>query len=152
MRRYEMRALPFLPIIICALVAGCGGGGGDGPTVVGPTSALGWDPPGTYSDNAALDPYQDLEYYEVYVRPDQNFTDNDSPVALIKAVTEDPTASGAGKRLETEFILENLSPFVTQGKLYFVSLKAVGVDGQSSAFMTPISWDQRPTIPLKNGA
>lgn len=149
MRRYEMRALPFLPIIICALVAGCGGGGGDGPTVVGPTSALGWDPPGTYSDNAALDPYQDLEYYEVYVREDPNFTDNDAPVALIKAVMDDPTAGGNGKKLETEFILENISPFVVQGKFYYVSLKAVGVDGQKSAYMSPVAWDQRSAAPVQ---
>jgi len=148
MGRYEVRSLPFILIVACALVAGCGGGGGDGPAAVGQSSALGWDPPGTYSDNAALDPYQDLEYYEVYVREDRNFTDNDAPVALIKAVMDDPTAGGNGKKLETEFILDNIKPFIVPGKAYYVSLKAVGVDGQKSAYMSPVAWDQRPVQPL----
>ena len=150
MGRYEVRSLPFILIVACALVAGCGGGGGDGPAAVGQSSALGWDPPGTYSDNAALDPYQDLDYYELYARQDRNFTDNDVPLAQIKAVTDDPMASGNGRKLETEFILENVRPFIDQGKLYYVSLKAVGVDGQKSSFMPPISWDQRPVpvLPL----
>lgn len=130
-----------------ALAAGCGGGA-ESAAPSGPVSALGWDPPGTYSDNAALDPFQDLEYYEIYVRQDRNFTDNDVPLAQIKAVIDVPAAGGNGKKLETEFILENLRPFIAQGKLYYVSLKAVGVDGQKSSFMPPISWDQRPVIPI----
>ena len=104
MRRHELRGLLLILTLIGTLAAGCGGGGESGASS-GPLSALGWDPPSAYADNAALDPYQDLEYYEVYVRQDQNFTDNDDPVALIKAVTDDPTASGTGKKLETEFIL-----------------------------------------------
>ncbi len=149
MGRHELPGLSILLIIICAFVAGCGGGG-DGPTtsVSGALSALGWDPPATYSDNAALDPYQDLEYYEVYVRQDRNFTDNDAPVALIKAVTDNPSGGGNGKKLETEFILDNIRPFVVQGQLHYVSLKAVGVDGQKSAFMSPVAWDERPVQPL----
>lgn len=147
MRRHKLRGLLLGLTVIGTLAAGCGGGG-ESAVSSGPLSALGWDPPAAYADNAALDPYQDLEYYEVYVRLDQNFTDSDVPVALIKAVTDDPTVSGAGKKLETEFILQNLGPFVTQGKLHYISLKAVGVDGQVSAFMTPVSWDQRPALPL----
>ena len=148
MDRHGIRGLLIVLAVTGALAAGCGGGGGDGAAPSGTLSALGWDPPGTYSDNAALDPYQDLEYYEVYVRQDTNFTDNDAPVALIKAVTDDPTPGGNGKKLETEFLLDNISPFVAKGKSYFVSLKAVGVDGQKSAFMSPVAWDQRPMQPL----
>ena len=148
MRRHQLQGLLLILTVIGVFAAGCGGGGETAATPSGPISALGWDPPGSYSDNAALDPYQDLEYYEIYVRQDRSFTDNDLPVALIKAVTDDPTASGAGKKLETEFILDNIGSFVGQGKLYYVSLKAVGVDGQVSAFMTPVSWDQRPALPL----
>ena len=151
MRCHELRGLLLILAVIGTFAAGCGGGGETAGSS-GPLSALGWDPPAAYSDNAALDPYQDLEYYEVYVRQDQNFTESDLPVALIKAVTDDPTANGNGKKLETEFILEHLTPFITQGKLYFVSLKAVGVDGQTSEFMTPVSWDQRPLVPIKNDA
>ncbi len=148
MTRHERRGLQVILIIICALVAGCGGGGGDAPAPVGSLSALGWDPPGTYADNAALDPYQDLEYYEVYVSEVPNFSDNDAPVALIKAVTDDAVSGGNGKKLETEFILDNIKPFVVSGKLYYVSLKAVGVDGQKSAFMSPVVWNQAPVQPL----
>ena len=150
MRYYQLRGLLLILTVILALAAGCGGGGETETAAApsGPVTALGWDPPGTYSDNAALDPYQDLEYYEVYLRQDQNFTENDLPVALIKAVTDDPTASGAVKKLETEFVLNNLGSFVGQGKLYYVSLKAVGVDGQKSAFMAPVSWDRRTVLPI----
>jgi len=149
MRCHELRGLLISLAVSGVLAAGCGGGAESGAPS-GPVSALGWDPPGTYSDNAALDPYQDLDYYELYARQDRNFTDNDVPLAQIKAVTDDPMASGNGRKLETEFILENVRPFIDQGKLYYVSLKAVGVDGQKSSFMPPISWDQRPVpvLPL----
>ncbi len=148
MGRHQLRGIPVILIIVCALVAGCGGGDSPAPTAAVGASALGWDPPGTYADNAALDPYQDLEYYEVYVNEDPNFSDNDAPVALIKAVTDDPTSGGNGKKLETEFILDNIKPFVVPGKFYYVSLKAVGVDGQKSAFMSPVAWSQQPAQPL----
>ncbi len=148
MRRHQLRGLPVILFTICALAAGCGGGESPAPMATGGLSALGWDPPGTYADNAALDPYQDLEYYEVYLNEGPNFSDNDAPVALIKAVTDDPTSGGNGKKLETEFILDNIKPFVVPGKFYYVSLKAVGVDGQKSAFMSPVAWNQQPVQPL----
>ncbi len=148
MGRHQVRGLPVILIILGALVAGCGGGDSPAPAAAGGLSALGWDPPGTYADNAALDPYQDLEYYEVYVNEDPTFSDNDAPVALIKAVTDDPTSGGNAKKLETEFILDNIKPFVIPGKFYYVSLKAVGVDGQKSAFMSPVAWNQQPMQPL----
>jgi len=131
----------------CRRLRGRRGRGRDG-CAVGTRFRPGLGSPGSYSDNATLDPYQDLEFYEVYVRQDRNFNDNDLPVALIKAVIDDPTASAAGKRLETEFILDNLGSFVSQGKLYYVSVKAVGVDGQKSAFMAPVSWDRRTVLPI----
>lgn len=148
MRRHGLRGVLIILAITGALAAGCGGGGESGATPSAAVSALGWDPPGTYSDNAALDPYQDLEYYEVYVREDDQFTDNDAPVALLKAVIDDPAFPGVGKKLETEFVLENIGPYIDPGKLYYVSIKAVGVDGQRSVFMAPVSWDQRAVLPL----
>ncbi len=125
-----------------ALAAGCGGGG-ESPATAGPLAALGWDPPTTYSDNAALDPYQDLDYYEIYIREDGNFADNDVPMAQIKAVVLDSAMGTASSKLETEFVLENLTAYVGQGKVYYVSLRAVGMDGQKSEFMAPVSWDRR---------
>lgn len=148
MRRCGIHGLLIFLAAVGALAAGCGGGGESGAPSPASVAALGWDPPGTYSDNTALDPYQDLEYYEVYVREDEQFTDDDVPVALLKAVVDDPEKPGVGKKLEKEFVLNNIGPYVEPGKLYYVSLKAVGVDGQRSAFMIPVSWDQRAVLPL----
>ncbi len=144
MRQHGIRGLLGILVVTGAIAAGCGGGGeSPAPAPAGQLSALGWDPPTTYSDNAALDPYQDLDYYEIYLREDGNFADNDAPIAQIKAVVADAAMGGAGNKLETEFILENLRPFMGEGKLYYVSLRAVGMDGQKSEFMAPVSWDQQ---------
>jgi len=149
MRRFEFRYLLLFPaIVLCASIAGCGGGGDSpaqnhSPGPSGPVSVLTWDPPGNYSDNAALDPYRDLDHYEIYVRQDGKFTDTDAPVALIAAVTDAPASGGnpVGKILEKEFILENIQPFIPQGNRHYISMKAVGIDGQRSSFMPPITWD-----------
>ena len=97
-----------------------------------------------YADNAAMDPYRDLDHYELYVRTDGNFTEVDLPVALIAAVSDAPTAGGnpGSKLLEKEFILENVQPFIPPGNRHFVSLRAVGIDGQKSGFMNPVAWDK----------
>ena len=148
MRRFTFRDLPFLVIAIGALLAGCGGGGGGAPDQnpgpSGPVSVLTWDPPGNYADNAALDPLQDLDHYEVYVRLDGNFTDNDAPVAILAAVVDAPASGGSpgGKTLEKEFILENIQPFIPPASRHYVSMKAVGIDGQRSRFMPSIAWDK----------
>ena len=107
-------------------------------------SVLAWAPPTNYADNVAMDPYRDLDHYEVYVRQDGNFSDKDVPVALVAAVTEVPLATGGtgGKRLETEFILENIEPFIPQASRQYVSLRAVGVDGQKSSFTPPVAWER----------
>lgn len=119
------------------LLAGCGGGGEDTPQAQvapsGPVSVLAWTPPTTYNDNVVLDPERDLEYYEIYVRQDANFTDSDLPVVQVAAVT-------AGTPV-TEFTLE-LIPSLPAGGQLFVSIRAVGVDQQKSAFMDPLTWDR----------
>jgi len=118
------------------LLAGCGGGGGggsQGPAPSGPVSVLAWTPPTTYNDNVLLDPQRDLDYYEIYVRQDSNFTDSDLPAIQVAAV-----AAGS---LVTEFTLE-LIPSLPAGNQVFVSMRAVGVDQQKSAFMAPIAWNR----------
>ncbi len=121
------------------LLAGCGGGGGGetsqnpGPAPSGPVSVLAWTPPTTYNDNVALDPERDLEYYEIYVRQDANFTDSDLPLIQVAAVA-------AGSPV-TEFTLE-LIPSLPAGSQLYVSMRAVGVDQQKSAFMAPLLWDR----------
>jgi hypothetical protein len=152
MMRRDVRKIPVLLagcIMIGVLAAGCGGGGEaavDSPIAppAGPVSVLAWDPPSSYIDNVALDPYRDLDHYEVYVRQDSNFSNDDLPVALIAAVVDAPPAAGnpTAKILETEFVLENLEPYIPAGNRYFVSLKSVGIDGQKSEFMPPVAWDK----------
>jgi hypothetical protein len=95
-------------------------------------------------DNVVMDQYRDLDHYELYVRTDANFTDSDQPVALIAAVTDASPSGGTpgSKILEREFILENVQPYITPGNRHYVSLKAVGIDGQKSGFMAPVTWDR----------
>jgi hypothetical protein len=131
------------------LLAGCGGGGGgststsEGPPPAGPVSVLAWTPPITYNDNVALDPERDLDYYEIYVRRDANFSDSDQPVIQIAAVTASLSPDGLTVRrsLVTEFTLE-LIPSLPAGTQLYVSMRAVGVDQQKSAFMAPLIWDR----------
>jgi hypothetical protein len=94
---------------------------------------LAWAPPTTYNDNAVLDPGRDLDFYEIYVRQDANFTDSDLPVIQVAAV--------AGGAPVTEFTLA-LIPSLPAGNQLFVSMRAVGVDQQKSAFMAPLTWDR----------
>jgi len=129
------------------LLAGCGGGGetpqSQGPAPSGPVSVLAWTPPASYKDNAPLDPARDLDYYEIYVRHDSNFTDSDQPVIQIAAVAAATSPDGrtvAGSPV-TEFTLE-LIPSLPAGNQLFVSMRAVGVDHQKSGFMDPVTWDR----------
>jgi hypothetical protein len=131
------------------LLAGCGGGGGgetsqsQGPAPSGPVSMLAWVPPTTYNDNVTLDPERDLDYYEIYVRQDPNFTDSDQPVTQVAAVQATLTPDGLTvvKSLVTDFSLD-LIPSLPAGNQLFVSMRAVGVDQQKSAFMPYLTWDR----------
>ena len=134
-----------LMIATAILVGGCGGGGESPQSLAssGPLSAVAWDPPRTYVDNSPLDPLRELDYYEFYVRTDQNFTENDAPVAQAAAVTNilSPDGRTYTPELTWEFYLTNLRPFAQPGKVYYVSIRAVGVDGLKSQFSQPISWE-----------
>ena len=157
MRRLAIRHFLFLAwAAIGFLASGCGGGGGGSaeggapgvPPAV-PVTVLTWDPPASFADNEPLDPYRDIDHYEVYAREDANFTNSDLPVLVIPAMnsvdsTRAPSSGGikSGRKPNSEFTLENLNPHVSQASRQYVSLKAVGVDGQKSAFMPPIAWDR----------
>jgi len=136
-RRAAMRMLlgGFAAVL---LLAGCGGGGAEtsqvpGPPPSGPLSVLAWTPPTTYNDNVPLDPVRDLDYYEIYLRQDENFSDADQPAIQVAAVS-------AGS-VVTEFTLELIPSLPASNHLY-VSMRAVGVDKQKSAFMAPLAWDR----------
>lgn len=141
---------------VALLLAGCGGAdvgsaGGEAPGVppAGPVTVLNWDPPATFADSEPVDPYRDIDHYEVYVRGDANFTNADNPVMVVPALTEvdltrAPSAAGIrkGKKPNMEFILDNLNPYISTASRQYVSLKAVGIDGQKSGFMPPVVWDR----------
>ncbi len=152
MKRHTTMRMLLGGLAAVLLLAGCGGGGGGGvdaetsqipaPAPSGPVSILSWTPPTTYNDNVSLDPERDLNYYEIYVRQDANFTDDDLPVAQVAAVAGAPSPDGltVARVLVTEFTLE-LLPSLPNGQLY-VSMRAVGIDQQKSAFMDPLLWDR----------
>ncbi len=129
------------------LLAGCGGGGdtpqSGGPAPSGSASVLEWTPPSTYNDNVALDPERDLDYYEIYVRQDPNFTENDQPMVQVAAVaaTLSPDGLTVARSLVTEFTLGSIPSLPPVNRL-FVSMRAVGIDQQKSAFMAPLLWDR----------
>jgi hypothetical protein len=91
----------------------------------------------------ALDPERDLDYYEIYVRSDPNFTENDLPMIQVAAVAATLSTDGLtlATSLVTEFSLE-LIPSLPAGTQLYVSMRAVGVDQQKSAFMAPLLWDR----------
>ena len=132
---------------VAVLFAGCGGGGdtpqSQGTLPSGPVSVLAWAPPTSYNDNAALDPGKDLDYYEIYVSNDAHFTDTDVPAIEVAAVTTTLSQDGTTvvRAPVTEFTLE-LIPSLPPDKKLFVSMRAVGVDKQKSAFMAPLTWDR----------
>ncbi len=140
-------ATGWIAAILLLVLGGCGGGG-DSPQTQnsppsGPSSVISWTPPAAFNDNVALDPARDLEYYEIYVRQDPNFTDSDVPAIQLAAVAETVAPDGRTVvRLPvTEFTLE-LIPSLPAGNQLYVSMRAVGVDQQKSTFMAPLLWNR----------
>jgi len=134
-------------LFAAGLFAGCGGGGespqSQTPPPAGTASVLVWAPPATFNDNTPLNPVTDIEFYELYLRPDPNFTESDPPAVQVAAVADNPSPDGRSilKTPVTEFTLE-LIPSLPNGNLLYVSMRAVGVDGQKSAFMAPVPWNR----------
>lgn len=147
MRRFAAMRMLLVGLAAVLLLAGCGGEGETpqslGPAPSGPVSVLSWSPPTTYNDNAPLDPQRDLDYYEVYVRQDPNFTESDQPVIQLSAVasTLSPDGLTVTRLLVKDFTLE-LIPSLPAGNQLYVSMRAVGIDHQKSGFMAPLLWDR----------
>ena len=95
-----------------------------------------WDAPETTVNNETINPYDDLYHYELYVSSTPYFYDTDIPVTFVSAVEE---GEGGAKKLVTEFDLSLLNIDNVFPTLY-ISLRAVGVDGQKSDFMDPVAW------------
>jgi len=81
-----------------------------------------------------MNPATDLDYFEIYVHESFIFADTDTPQAVVRAL--DP----ATHSLTTSFNLANLSPYVTVGPRYYVSLRAVAITGLKSEFSSPASF------------
>jgi len=105
---------------------------------------LNWVPPTTYADNTLLNPYHEMDYYEIYVRmTDANFTDNEAPVGQVAAVTDvlSPDGITYNQVLTSDFALNNLLPFTQPGAVYYMSVKSVSINGMKSGFSQPVIWD-----------
>jgi hypothetical protein len=127
------RRIPlFLPFfIIIAFLYGCGGAGGtsdSADTVTYPAKILSWSPPSQYIDGTPLNPVTDLDRFEIYIKEDGIFSDTDNEMATVSAI--DP---GTGQPA-TSFNLANLSPFLSQGVTYYVSIRTVALNGMKSGF------------------
>lgn len=130
-------------LAITMLLAACGGGEVASQATTGSTSSsimLSWDAPDTTIDNTSIDPYEELDHYEIYVSEDTIFTEGDAPAAVVSAVEDILSDNGQiGKELVTDFDLALLEGLPSANQLY-VTLRAVGIDGQKSDFMEPVIW------------
>jgi hypothetical protein len=127
--------------LIASLVAfsGCGGGGGnassEGTSGTPLTSkVLSWEAPTSYVDNSTMNPVTDLDRFEIHVNESGSFSDTDVPMAEVRAVDAQTNT------LTTSFDLANLSPNVTAGPQYYVSLRAVAITGLKSDFSPGVSF------------
>jgi hypothetical protein len=136
-------SIPIRTVLVIALgfmmanFIGCGGGGGGSSSESGtalPARTLSWEPPTSYVDTTAMNPVTDLDRFEIHVNETGSFTDTDTPLAAVSAV--DP----ATHSLTTSFNLANLSPHVTTGPKYYVSLRAVALTGLKSDFSPGVSF------------
>ncbi len=122
----QLLALLSLFLILTAFI-GCGSeeSGGSEPL---PAKILNWNPPLTYQDGSSLDPATDLDSYEIYVKETPNFSDTDNEMAALSATDK---ATG---QVCTSFNLANLSPFISKGVNYHISIRAVAKNGLKSGF------------------
>jgi hypothetical protein len=112
-----------------AFFSGCGGG-----DEAGPAKTASWAPPSTFADGTPLNPAVDLSNYEIFVKETGSFSDADTPTAIVSAV--DPGTH----QVTTSFNLANLGPYLQKGVSYYVSMRAVALDGLKSAFSAPASF------------
>jgi hypothetical protein len=86
-----------------------------------------WDVPQYFTDGTPLVPSRDLQRFEIYVKQDPSFEPADNPVVIASP-------------LENTYDLANLSPPLSKGVTYYVSLRAVPVEGVNSDFSNAVSF------------
>jgi len=124
MRRYQW--ILGTSLVLGALLSACSGGGlSSAPSV--PGKSVYWAAPQYFTDNTPLDPSRDLRGFEIYIKQDPSFGPVDIPVA---------TASS----LDTEYNLANVSPDLSNGVNYYVSIRAVTLDGMKSDFSPAVAF------------
>ncbi len=116
-----------------AAFSGCGGSSSSEGTPL-TSKVLSWEAPVSYVDNSAMNPVTDLDRFEIYVNESGSFSDTDVPMAELCAVDAQTNT------LATSFDLANLSPNVSAGPRYYVSLRAVAITGLKSDFSPRISF------------
>jgi len=113
-----------------------GGGTTDGgASDIFPAKILSWSPPTQYIDGSPLDPKSELDFFEIYVNENGIFSDSDIEMATVSI--SDPNA---GQIINTSFDLSNLSPFISQGVIYYVSVRAVSITGIKSSFSQSVAF------------
>ena len=107
-------------VILGALFSACSSGGSSGPSVQG--KSVYWVAPQYFTDNTPLVPSRDLQGFEIYIRQDDpSFGPADSPVATVSP-------------LDRTYDLAKVSPPLSKGVTYYVSLRTVTVGGMKSDF------------------
>jgi hypothetical protein len=118
-------------VVVGGFFAGCGGGGGttSPPPSPQPTkkTIVSWEVPQSFADNTLFVPSRDLQGYEIYVRQDLPFQEDDNPVA---------TATS----LESSFDLATLAPPLSQGVTYHLSIRLVTAYDTKSEFSPAVSF------------
>ena len=124
MRRY--RWILGTSLVLGAVLSACSGGGSSSALSV-PGKSVYWAAPQYFTDNTPLVPSRDLQGFEIYVKQDPSFGPADSPIA---------TASP----LDTKYNLAYISPPLSKGGTYYVSLRTVTVTGMKSIFSPAIAF------------
>ena len=113
-------------LFLGALLSACSGGGSSSAISVQGKTVY-WAAPQYFVDNTPLVPSRDLQGFEIYIKQDPSFGVADSPVA-----TTSP--------LDTKYNLANVSPPLSKGVTYYVSLRTVTVVGMKSYFSPAVSF------------
>ena len=132
----EQAIIIFAALILATILAACGGDFAcDTETITGMSFLMTWEAPETTVDNEEINPYSELDHYELFINATGYFSEDDDPAVFISAVK--------GGKLVTQFDLAliNTNELPACPELY-VSMKAVGIDGQKSDFMAPILWNR----------